>query len=206
MGLTEEHSEEASPSLRVNASKHSPTRHNRVDAPRTSLALIAIGDDVAVMNVRDFDVKRNRNQHRHRRARLPATFIKRQICCDEKCHNKQTNPEGTNFAMPLQPSLGALVLPSLPDREHGVKEAEHFDRVALPSSVASTGRSDTVDASQCAQQAEMHTWRQPQFTDEKFAPSAARVLADHQNIKRDFSLVLSSSSRTKNPYLSCLPL
>lgn len=56
---------DASPSLRVNASKHSPTRHIRVDAPRTLLALIAIGDDTAVMNVRDFDVTRNRNQQRH---------------------------------------------------------------------------------------------------------------------------------------------
>jgi hypothetical protein len=91
------------------------------------LALIAIGDDVAVMNVRDFDVTRNPNQQRHQRARLPATFIKHQICCDEKCHNKQTNPEGTNFAMPLQPSLGALVLPLLPGKEDGVKEAGHFD-------------------------------------------------------------------------------
>lgn len=135
------------------------------------------------MNVRDFDVTRNRDQQRHQRARLPSTFIKRQICCDEKCHNKQTNPEGTNLAMPLQPSLGILVLSLLPGKEDCVKEAEHFDRVALPSSVVSTDRSDAVNASQRAQQAGKHTRLQRQSTEEKSASSAARVLADHYNGK-----------------------
>jgi hypothetical protein len=62
-----------------------------------------------------------------------------------------------------------------------------------------TGISDAVNASQFAQQAEMHTRRQPQSTDEKFAPSAARVLTDHHNVKRDFSLVLSSPSLAETP-------
>ena len=86
-----------------------------------------------------------------------------------------------------------------PGEEDGVKEAEYLDRVALPSSVASTRRSDAVNASQCAQQAEMHTRRQPQFTDEKFAPSAATVLADHHNVKRDLGLVLGSPSLAGTP-------
>lgn len=151
------------------------------------------------MSIRDFNVTRNRYQKRHQGASLPSTFIERQICCDEKCHNKQMNPEGTNFAMPLQLSLGALALPLLPGKEDGVKEAEHFDRVALPRPVASTGTSDAANASQCAQQGEMHARRQPQFTDETFAPSAARVLADPHNVKRDISLVLSTPSLAETP-------
>lgn len=191
---------EASPSLRVNASKHSPTRHNRVNAPRTLSALIAIGDDIAVMNVRDFDVTRNCNQQRHQRARLPATFIKRQICCDEKCHNKQTNPARRHELRHASAAVAGCVGAPIASRQSTrCERSRAFRPSGTPSSVASTGRSDAVDASQCAQQAEMHTWRQPQFTDEKFAPSAARVLADHQNIKRDFNLVLSSPSLTEIP-------
>jgi hypothetical protein len=62
---------------------------------------------------------------------IVSTFTKRQICCKERCHNKQTNPEGTNFAMPLQLSLDSMMLLSLSVREDCVNEAEHFDRVAL---------------------------------------------------------------------------
>ena len=62
---------------------------------------------------------------------IVPNFIKRQICCATSRQNKQTNPGETSFAMPLQLSLDIMMLLYISVREHCMKEAEHFDRVAL---------------------------------------------------------------------------